>query len=213
MSDRSAEDGDPASGDEGDGDENADRELPSDVVDEAERLTRLARTSIDENERTARLERRDELLGDYDFTARVRDEGDATLVLHPAEWHADGVIRTDRIEDISRAVEIPLEGTEDPDDWKAVDEHNRELAAGVRAVHGDVHGDNAVALADFFGNHYAKPIESATGGELEEFCTDYFVRNAWPSAEQRGAIAETIELVFESAEEPVPEFRVRSSSP
>lgn len=198
--------------DGGDGGESEGRELPNDVVDEAERLTRLARTTVDENERTARLERRDDLLDDHDFTARVRDEGDATLVLHPAEWHADGVIRTDRIEDISRAIEIPLEGTEDPDDWAAVDEHNRELAAAVRADHGDIHGDNAIALADFFGNHYAKPIESATGAELEEFCTEYFVRNAWPSVEQRDAVAETIDLVFESAGEPVPEFRVRPSS-
>lgn len=182
-------------------------ELPDEVIDEAERLTRLARTATDENERTARLERRDELLAEHEFTARVRDEDDATLVLHPEEWHADGVIRTDRIEDLSRAVEIQLEGTEDPDDWQAVDERNRELADAVRAAHGDVHGDNAVALADFFGNHYAKPIESATATELEEFVTEYFVRNAWPSETQRDVIEESIRLVFETADEPHPELR------
>lgn len=208
MSDRTAGDGDLESEDESEG---ATEELPSDVVDDAERLTRLARTTTAEDERTIHLERRSQLLEEYDFTARVRDDDDATLVLHPAEWNADGVIRTDRIEDISRAVEIPLEGAEDPDDWDAVDDRNRELAAEVRAAHGDVHGDNALALADFFGNHYAKPIEGATAAELEEFCLDYFVRNAWPSAEQRDAIEESIRLVFETADEPVPEFRVQPS--
>ncbi len=187
--------------------ERSSKELPDDVVDEAERLTRLARTATDENERAARLERRDDLLSEYEFTARVRDEEDATLVLHPEEWHADGVIRTDRIEDIDRAIEIQLEGTEDPDDWQAVDERNREMVAEVRATHGDVHGDNAVALADFFGNHYAKPIESATRTELEEFVTEYFVRNAWPSEEQRDVIEESIRLVFEMVDEPHPELR------
>lgn len=201
---------DPTADDHDEQDDDA-AELPTDVVDEAERLTRLARTATDENERAARLERRERLLEPYEFVARVREEGDATLVLHPAEWHEDGVIRTDRIEDISRAVEIPLEGTGDPDDWDDVDAHNRQLAADVRAAHGDVHGDNASALADFFGNHYAKPIESATAAELEEFCTDYFVRNAWPSEKQRDAIDESIRLVFETAEEPVPEFRIQPS--
>ncbi|WP_306059493.1 DUF7108 family protein [Natronococcus wangiae] len=202
MSDRTAGDG---------ASESEDEELQGNVVNDAERLTRLARTAIDENERAAHLDRRDRLLDEYDFTARVREADDATLVLHPAEWHADGVIRTDRIEDISRAIEIPLEGAEDPDDWGAVDERNRELAAEVRTTHGDVHGDNAIALADFFGNHYAKPIESATAAELEEFRTDYFVRNAWPSAKQRDVIDESIRLVFETADEPVPEFRMQPS--
>lgn len=197
---------------EGDADEDGTSgDLPDDVVDEAERLTRLARTATDENERAARLERRDDLLDEHEFTARVRDDEDATLVLHPAEWHEDGVIRTDRIEDIDRAIEIRLEGTEDPDDWQAVDERNRALAAAVRERHGDVHGDNADALAAFFGNHYAKPIASATPAELEEFRTEYFVRNAWPSAAQREAIEESIRLVFEAVDEPHPELRESSA--
>jgi hypothetical protein len=210
MTDRTAENG-------GDGDtdrtnEHATNELPVDVISEAERLTRIARTTVDDNERTARLDRREALLAEHDFTARVREAEDATLVLHPTEWHANGVIRTDRIDDLSRAVEIQLEGAEDPDDWATVDERNRDLAAAVRTAHGDVHGDNADALADFFGNHYAKPIESATAEELTEFCDEYFVRNAWPSEKQRDAIAESIDVVFETADESVPEFRVRPSS-
>ncbi|ELY51153.1 DUF7108 family protein [Natronolimnohabitans innermongolicus] len=187
-------------------------ELPADVVDEAERLTRIARQTPDPNEADARRERRDALLTDHEFTSRIRDDdGDDVLVLHPDEWHdADaGVIRTDRIDDISRAVEIRLEGTGDPDDWDTVDERNRELVAEVRDAHGEVHGDNAAALADFVGNHYAKRIEDLTAAELREFRDEYFVRNAWPSNAQRDAIEDSITLVYETADEPVPDDRER----
>ena len=191
-----------------DDDGTATEELPADVVDEAERLTRIARETPDKNEARARREGREDLLAEYDFTARVREDGDDTLVLHPAEWHDDeeGVIRTDRIDDLSRAIELPLEGTGDPDDWNDVEEHNRALAERVRERHGDVHGDNAAALADFAGNHYAKRIEEVTAAELREFRDDYFVRNAWPSTQQRDAIEESIALVYETAGEPVPEL-------
>ncbi len=186
----------------------SDDELPAEVIEEAERLTKLARSAPEEPEAEAHLERRATLLEQHDFTARVRDDdGDATLVLHPDEWHDDGVVRTDRIEDLSRAVERPLEGTGDPDDWADVDARNRELAAAVRAAHGDVHGDNADALADFLGNHYAKTIESLTGPELTEFRLEYFVRNAWPSAAQRAVIDESIRLVYQTAGETAPEYR------
>lgn len=191
------EDGDGAASDETD--------LPRDVVDEVERLTRLKRTAVDDNEATAYEQRRDDLLDEHDFTSRIRDDdGDDVLVLHPEEWHEDGVIRTDRIEDIDRAVEIPLEGTGDPDEWDDVDAHNRELVAAVTEAHSDVHGDNAAILADFAGNHYAKPIESLTGDELAEFRTEYFVRNAWPSEKQQEVIDESIELIFETADKRVP---------
>jgi len=97
---------------DGDGaDTPKDTDLPREVVDEVERLTRLERTAVDENEVEAYENRSDELLDEHDFTSRIRnDDGDDVLVLHPEEWHEDGVIRTDRIEDIDRAVEIPLEG-------------------------------------------------------------------------------------------------------
>ncbi|WP_226041815.1 rnhA operon protein [Natrinema sp. DC36] len=207
MTDSNAADADGA-GDQqgGDGpDAPNDMELPREAVDEVERLTRLERTAVDENEIEAYESRRDELLDEHDFTSRIRDDdGDDVLVLHPEEWHEDGVIRTDRIEDIDRAVEIPLEGTENPDDWEAVDEHNRDLVAAVRADHGDVHGDNAAMLADFAGNHYAKPMDELTGDELAEFQSEYVVRNAWPTEKQQNVLAESIELVFETATEPVP---------
>lgn len=184
-------------------------DLPSRVVDEAERLTRLERSAVDENERGAYERRRDELLSGHEFTARIRDdEGDDVLVLYPESWHEDGVIRTDRIEDIDRAVEIRLEGAGDPDDWDAIDARNRDLVETVREAHGDVHGDNASSLADFASNHYAKPIESLTSEEVLEFRTEYFVRNAWPDEKQQNVIEESIELLFEAADQPVPDRRL-----
>ena len=185
-------------------------ELPPSVIDEAERLRRLERNAVDEGARQAYADRRATVLEEYGFTDHVRlDDGDETLVLHPEEWHDEdaGVIRTDRIEDLSRAVEIPLDGPGDPEDWEAVDDRNRELAATVREEHGDVHGDTADALADFMGNHYAKPITSASGDELEEFVTEYFVRNAWPSDRQRKLVDVSLEYVFEAAGKPMPERR------
>ncbi|WP_408958147.1 rnhA operon protein [Natrinema sp. 74] len=204
MPNSNAVDGDERS-DDGANDSNS-GELPRGVVDEVERLTRLERAAVDENETDAYETRRADLLDDHDFTSRIRDDdGDDVLVCHPAEWHEDGVIRTDRIEDIDRAVEIPLEGTGDPDDWGEVDARNRELVAAVREANGEVHGDNAALLADFAGNHYAKPITSLTSEELAEFRTEYFVRNAWPSDKQQEMIGESIELVFDAAGETVPE--------
>ncbi|WP_312908109.1 DUF7108 family protein [Natronosalvus caseinilyticus] len=189
-------------------------DLPAEVVDEAERLRRLERNAVDEGEREAYADRRKRLLEEHDYTDHVRaDDGDEVLVLHPEEWHDEeaGVIRTDRIEDLTRAVEIPLDGSGDPEDWDTVDERNRALAAEVRDVHGDVHGDTAEALADFMGNHYAKPITSASSDELAEFRSEYFVRNAWPSEKQRDAIDNSLERIYETAEKPVPEFRSEPS--
>ena len=175
-------------------------DLPDDTVEEAERLTRLARNATDEGERRAYREKRDALLAPHDFTARVRNE-DArdVLVLHPDEWTEDGVIRVERVDDTDRAAEIPLDGPGDPDDWDEVDEHNRAVAKTVRDAHGDVHGANAAAFADFMSNHYARPVESATGEEVREFVSEYFPRNAWPTEEQKMVVDESVELVLESA--------------
>jgi len=196
MSEHRAEDGATAEGEE----------LPAAVVEEAERLTRLAREATDDAEREHYEADRADLLAEYGFTARVRREDDGeTLVLHPGEWVDDGLIHPDRVEEIDRAVEVPLSGVGDPDEGDELDARNREVVAAVRDAHGDVHGDNAAAFADFMGNHYAKPVESATAGEVREFIEEYFPRNAWPDAEQRAAVGESVRLVFEVAGEPVPD--------
>lgn len=182
-------------------------ELPTDVIEEAERLTRLAREASEENERDAYLTRRAELLDDEEFEPRVRSEDSReVLVLHPTEWLDDGTIRPDQIEDTDRAVEIPLTGPGDPDDWEAVHEHNAAVVEQLRENHGELHADNARALADFMENHYARPIESATAAELAEFRTEYYPRNVWPTEEQREIVERSIEIVFETTDRRVPEY-------
>jgi hypothetical protein len=178
-----------------------DTELPETVIDEAERLTRRAREAVDPNEAAAYREKRASLVAEYDFTARVREEDRDTLVLHPAEWVDDGRILPDRVDDLDRGIERPLEGPGEADEWEATEAHNRELAESVDAEHGSVHGANAHALADFASNHYAKPIDRLTGEELQEFYDEYFPRNAWPTDDQKAVVEESVQLVLETAGE------------
>jgi len=179
--------------------------LPGSVVEEAERLTRLARDAVDEEEAAAYRDRRGTLLDPHGYTARLRsgDRGEV-LVLHPAEWVEDGAVDVELVDDVSRAVEVPLDGTGDPDEWEDVEAHNRELAEAVGAEHGPVHGANAHAFADFMGNHYARPIERATERQVREFLDDYFPRNAWPTDDQREAVGTTLELLFERVDRSTP---------
>ncbi|SDJ55833.1 hypothetical protein SAMN05216226_10549 [Halovenus aranensis] len=181
--------------------------LPAEVVDQAEQLTRRAREAVDDNEATAYRERRAELLTEYDYRARIRNDDDDVLVLYPDEWLTDGVAQLEAIEDLDRGIERPLEGAGDAEQWRAIEEHNRDLADRVEAAHGEVHGENAHALADFMSNHYAKEIERATGEEVAEFREEYFPRNAWPSDEQQAAIDASLEYVFECAQTEPPAWR------
>ena len=174
-------------------------DLPESVVEEAERLTRLARDATDPDEATAAREARESLLDGHAFVARERD--DDVLVLHPADWVADGAVRVERIDDTERAVEVPLEAPADDAEWDAVDARNRTVVAAVRERHGDVHGDNAAAFADFMGNHYLKPIEEATARMRAEFLAEYFPRNAWPSEDQRAVVEESVEKAMAVARE------------
>ena len=176
-------------------------ELPEETIEKAERLTRLARNAVVEAEKTAYRQRRSDLLAEYDYTARVRedDTGDV-LVCHPTDWVEDGVIRPERVEDTDRGIEIRLSGPGDPDEWEDVDAENRTVVERVRAEHGDVHAATAEALADFMGNHYAKPIAEATPDELAEFREEYFTRNVWPTEKQQALLAESVELTQEMAD-------------
>jgi len=179
-------------------------ELPERAIDEAERLTRRIRESPSSDEAEMYRRARRKLLSSYGFTARVRDEDRAVLVLYPAEWVEDGTVQLDRVENVDRGIERPLEGVGEQESWETIEEHNRTLADAVAAEYGPVHGENAHALADFMGNHYLKEIERATAQELTEFCTEYFPRNAWPSEEQQAVITESISLVFEQADATIP---------
>ena len=176
-------------------------EIPQDVLDEVERLTRLARAAVDEQEAAAYRDRRESLLAEYEFTVRVReDDTHDTLVLHPEEWLDDGVVQMDAVEDVDRGIERPLGGPGDGEDWDAVAARNRAIAEAVAEQHGAVHGETAAALAEFMHNHYAKPIDSATDDEIAEFVTEYFPRNAWPSDEQRDRIDQSVTLTLDVAD-------------
>lgn len=176
-------------------------DLPAEAVAEATRLTRLDRTATDPQAREAARERRDSVLGRYGYTARVR-EADATLVCYPAEWVTDGTVRFERIEDTGRAVEVDLTDAGPADDWDAVDATNRALASRVREECGPVHGATADAFADYMSNHHARPITDATAADVEEFTTEYFPRNAWPSERQKAVLSRSLEHVLVLAESP-----------
>ncbi|QZY01015.1 rnhA operon protein [Halobaculum rubrum] len=185
------------------GDDEWNEELPEPTVDAAERLTRLAREAVDEAEAEAYREDRAERLADHGFTARVREDDD-TLVCYPDEWIEDGTVQIDRIDNTDRAVEVSLSGPGDPDDWSEVEEHNAALVEQVAEEHTEVHAANARAFADFMGNHYARPMDSADADEVQEFLDEYFPRNAWPSEEQRDAVRASLRHVFEAADERTP---------
>jgi hypothetical protein len=171
-------------------------DLPPEVVDEAERLTRLARRVGDPAEAATYEDERDRLLADHGFVARVR-EADDTLVCHPAEWVEDGTVRADRVADTGRAAEVSLSGP-GSDPWEEVEAHNAEVVGRVREAadaDAEVHAATARALADFAGNHYAKRVDRLTPDERAEFRTEYFPRNAWPSDAQRALLDRSLSLV------------------
>ena len=181
-------------------------ELPDGDVDRIERLTRLARRATDEAEAEAYRTERDELAAAHGFVARVRsEETREVLVLYPAAWVEDGTVRTDRIDDLDRAVERHLAGTADEDRFEAVDAENRDLVADVEAAAGPIHAANAAAFADFMGNHYVRRMVDASPAEVREFLAEYYPRNAWPTDEQKAVVEESIELVFSVAGECPPE--------
>lgn len=175
-------------------------ELPETVVDEAVRLTRLARRATDDDEAAAYRADRDERLACHGYAARVRTELDgAVLVCYPTDWVVDGVVEPDRIGDLDRAVERRLDGAGEPDEWAALDDHNRAIAQVVKAEHGPVHGATASAFADFMSNHYARRLETAGPGECREFLEEYLPRNAWPTDEQLDRARTSVRLAFEAA--------------
>lgn len=172
--------------------------LPEDIADEAERLTRHAREATEDEADAARRQRA-ELLTNHGYLARER-EADATLVLYPSDWVSDGTVRIERVENTDRAIERPLEAPGKAN-WEATETHNREIVARVTKRYGHVHGKNAEVFADFMGNHYAKPIEKATRTMHEEFLSEYYPRNVWPSKKQRAIVEQSIELALEVARE------------
>jgi hypothetical protein len=186
-------------------------DVPAAAVDEAERLTRLAREA-ESAEPTPEIEeaadqyreRRDALAAEYGYTARIRDEDDA-LVLYPDEWMDDGTVQLDRVEDTDRAVEVSLSGPGDADRYREVAAYNEAVAEEVAEREADVHARTAETFAAFMSNHYVRPVDDATPGMRAEFREEYLVRNGWPTDDQLDAVDESlsvIESVAADVEEP-----------
>ncbi len=173
-------------------------DVPADAVDEAERLTRLARNATDESAASAYRARREAIADDHGYTSRVRDEDD-TLVLYPDEWVADGTVRIDRIEDTDRAVEVSLSGPGDPDRYREVAAYNDAVVDAIEATAPDetvdAHAATARSLAAFASNHYVRRVDDLTPDMRTEFREEYLPRNGWPTDEQRALLSATLELV------------------
>ncbi|GAB3685314.1 hypothetical protein GCM10028857_15610 [Salinarchaeum chitinilyticum] len=192
--------------------ESIEPDLPEATIEEAERLTRLARRVPDDAEAESYRDRRADLLAEYDYAAMIRDDGDAagtndapTLVCHPIEWRDDeGAIDPARIDEIDRAADVELGGAGDPESWDAVAERNEAVVEQVRDAHGDRHAANAEALAEFVSNHHAKPIAAVTAAELRWFREEYYSRNVWPTDEQAAALDQSIAYVYEELDVPMP---------
>ena len=194
----------------------SDADLPHDVAEEAARLTRLARDA-DERETAAGpyqdeddtqppreaevyRDRRDQLLAHFEYVSRVREEreGGLTLVCYPEEWLDDeGVVRLDAELDTSRAVEISLSGPGEQGDFEGAAAANDELVTDVREAYGEDHAANVQAFSDFMSNHYARPADSASAAEVEEFLEHYYPRNAWPTDAQAAMVEESLRFAFE----------------
>ena len=202
--------------------------IPESALDEAVRLTKLARLvggsdDLDDAPPRGMVEsaqptgsggsdpetirrQRDELLAQFGYIARVREEDEGeVLVCYPDAWMDDqGVVHPDSIDDTSDAIEVQLSGRGEQGDFDTAAAANREIVETVRDEWGEVHAANAAAFADFMSNHYARHIESATATEVEEFISEYYPRNVWPTEAQSAALERSLRYVFEVVEEPYP---------
>jgi len=183
-------------------------ELPDSAIEEAERLTRLARRVPDDAEAESYRDRRAELLAEYEYAAVIREESDEsapTLVCHPIEWRDEqGAIDPAQIDEIDRAADVDLGTADDPEAWDAVAERNDSVVERVRETHGDPHAANADAFAEYVSNHHAKPIPAVTAAELRWFQEEYYPRNVWPSDDQRAALEQSIAYVYDELDVPMP---------
>ncbi|MFC7185912.1 DUF7108 domain-containing protein [Halorubrum yunnanense] len=175
-------------------------DVPVDVVDEAERLTRLARRTEDDAAAAFYRERRDELVAGHDYVPRLRDDDD-TLVLYPDEWMADGTVQLDRIETTDRAVEVSLSGPGDAGRYDEIAAYNHAVADAVAEAHADVHADTARSFAAFMSNHYVRAVDDAAPAVREEFREEYLPRNGWPTDEQLAVVEESLAVIESVAAE------------
>lgn len=176
--------------------------LPNNVLTAVSALARKERDADDEQRAQRFHQRRDTLLAEHGYSSRIReDDAGVTLVCYPRAWVSGGAVDRDRIDDLEAAVEVPIEGAGDPDDWDEIAAANRDIAEAVAAEHGPVHGANARAFAAFMSNHRARNVATATDQDRTEFREEYYVRNVWPTADERAVVDRSLELVQEIAQE------------
>ena len=179
-------------------------DVPTEAVDEAERLTRLAREATDPDEAQRYRMRRERIADDYGYAVRIR-ETDDTLVLYPDEWIEAGTVQFDSVEDTDRAVEVSLSGPGDADRYREVAAYNDAVAETVAEIApaetAETHAATARSFAAFMSNHSVRPVDESSPEMREEFSEEFFPRNAWPTDEQRRHVAASLELVDRAAAE------------
>lgn len=183
-----------------------DEELPPAVINEAVRLTRLARRAraqdgFDDPQGGEAPEQyrdeRDTLLESYDYRANVReDDRGATLVCYPAEWLSENQVDKSAIEDMERAVERRVEGAGEPGTWEPVSAHNEAIADRVAERYGDPHAATARSFARFMSSHRVRRIGTATEDDVLEFVDEFFPRNTWPSEKQEAVLMRSLRLTL-----------------
>lgn len=170
--------------------------LPEAVRDRVLAIARQER-SAPESRRQVLEHRRGALLADHGYASRIRrDEDGAVLVCYPDDWLEAGTVDTDRIEDLDRAIELPLDRGDQDADWAEIAAANEAIADRVNAEHGQVHGANAARFVAFMNDHRGRKVETATEADIEEFLTEYYPRNAWPNDRERAAVESSIEKLL-----------------
>ena len=142
-------------------------DVPAEAVDEAERLTRLAREA-ESAEPTPEIEaaadqyreRRDALAAEYGYTVRVRDEDD-TLVLYPDEWMDPRTVRLDRVAATAPALHVSPSGPRAADRYRDVAPSTAALADPVPAREAAFHARTAATFAAFMSNPSVRPRDAA----------------------------------------------------
>ena len=170
-------------------------ELPADVREEAVAVARrIGNAEEAESVLTGLLE-------PYGFVPRIReDDTGPVLICYPADWRQGEEVDVNAIDDIGRAVELPLSGPADAE-WEQIAERNREVVTRVTERYGDIHGANVRAFATFMNNHRARPIGHASDSDVEEFLTEYYPRNVWPRESEAAVVEKSIKLARRFAQE------------
>ncbi len=168
-------------------------EFADDAVERVRELTRRIRAGDDRATSDDLHRRRERLLAAMDAHLHVRDDDPPVLVLYPDAWVDDGTVHPERIDDRSRAREVPLEPEPASAGWGAVMETNMAVAEAVTERHGPDHGANAVALAEYLSNHHCRLIDDATEAELQTFLREYYPRNVWPTPHQAAIVRTSVE--------------------